>query len=174
MRESPISGLDTQGNSSKRPRHPAVRRYPIMKKLPLCTLVGSAVFAIFGTVALLQFAPRPEPFRLFFPLVWDLIMVGIGSGIILRCDCARRAGIVWGIFCILASLAIGAAAFGWLLPQQTEPLGPQRLIFMALTVLFGLGFGIWQLIAFNSPAVRDWTHSDSAPGGHAASPTPHH
>lgn len=145
-----------------------------MKKLPLCTLIGSAVFAIFGTIALLKFAPAgPEPFRLFFPLVWDVIMVGIGAGIILRCDCARRAGMIWGVFCILASLAIGAAAFGWLLPQQTEPLGPQRLFFMALTVVFGLGFGVWQLIAFNSPSVRAWTHSDDAHHP-AATPTPHH
>lgn len=133
-----------------------------MKKLPLCTLLSGALFAISGTVALLQIAPRPDPFPLFFPLMWDLIMVGIGAGIILRCDCARRAGLVWGVFCILASLAIGAAAFFWLLPQQAEPLGPHRMIFMCVTVLFGLIFGIWQLFAFNSPAVREWTDRHQA------------
>ena len=143
-----------------------------MKKLPLCTLLSGALFAIFGTLVLVKFAPRPDPFPLFLPLTWDVIMVGIGSGIILRCDCARRAGIIWGVFCILASLAIGAAAFGWLLPQQAEPMGPQRLIFMGLTVLFGLIFGIWQLIAFNSPSVREWT--EAPPHDPASAPTPRH
>jgi len=143
-----------------------------MKKLPLCTLLSGALFAIFGTIVLAKLAPRPDPFPLFLPLTWDVIMVGIGSGIILRCDCARRAGVIWGIFCILASLAIGAAAFGWLLPQQAEPMGTQRLIFMGLSVVFGLIFGIWQLFAFNSPAVREWT--DGAHHSHpSASSTPH-
>lgn len=142
-----------------------------MKKLPLCTLVCGAVFAISGTVALIENAPRPEPFPLFFPLMWDLIMVGIGVGIILRCDCARRAGMIWGVFCILASLGIGAAAFGWLLPQQAEPLGTHRLIFMLVTVGFGLVFGIWQLVAFNSPTVRDWTETNRHGNDH---PQPHH
>jgi hypothetical protein len=136
-----------------------------MKKLPLCTLVFGAIFAISGTIALVQTAPRPEPFPLFFPLIWDLILVAIGAGIILRCACARRAGVVWGIFCILASLAIGAAAFGWLLPQQAqaEPLGTHRLVFMLVTVGFGLIYGIWQLIAFHSPSVREWTEPPIRP-----------
>lgn len=128
-----------------------------MKKLPLCTLVSGGIFAIFGTVALLQTAPRPEPLPLFFPLMWDLIMVGIGVGIVLRCDCARCAGMIWGAFCILASLGIGAAAIVWLLPQQSEPLGTHRLVFMIVTVGFGVAFGIWQIFALNSPAVRAWT-----------------
>jgi hypothetical protein len=134
-----------------------------MKKLPLCTLLGGAAFAIFGTVALLQLAPRPDPFPLFFPLTWDLIMVAISAGLILRCDCARRAGMVWGIFCILASLAIGAAAFGWLLPQNHEPLTAQRMIFMCVSVGFGVVFGIWQLFALNSPSVRAWTEPAATP-----------
>jgi tryptophan-rich sensory protein len=128
-----------------------------MKKLPLCTLLGGAAFAIAGTVSLLQLAPRPDPFPLFFPLMWDLIMVAIGAGLILRCDCARRAGIAWSVFCIIASLAIGTAAFGWLLPQHGEPLGTQRMIFMFVSVAFGLVFGVWQIFALNSPAVREWT-----------------
>jgi len=126
-----------------------------MKKLPLCALLGAALFVVSGTVILVQLAPTPDPFPLFLPLVWNVIMVGIGSSIILRCDCARCAGIIWGIFCLLASLALGAAAFYWLLPQQTEPLGTARLVFMLLTVGFGIVFGIWQLIAFHSPAVRE-------------------
>lgn len=125
-----------------------------MKKLPLCALLGAALFVVSGTILLVQLAPTPDPFPLFLPLVWNVIMVGIGSSIILRCDCARCAGIVWGIFCLVASLALGGAAFYWLLPQQTEPLGTARLVFMLLTVGFGVVFGIWQLIAFNSPAVR--------------------
>jgi len=146
-----------------------------MKKLPLCTLISGAVFAIAGTIALLKLAPRPEPFPLFFPLMWDAIMVGIGVGIILRCDCARKAGVIWGIFCILASLGIGAAAFDWLLPQQAEPMGPQRMFFMVVSVLFGLAFGVWQLFALNSPAVREWTHSsDHAKSHHHHHHQPHH
>ncbi len=144
-----------------------------MKKLPLCTLLGGALFAIFGTIALMEIAPRPDPFPLFFPLAWDAIMVAIASGIILRCDCARRAGLIWGIFCLLASLAIGAAALGWLWPQQTEPMGHQRMIFMGLTVFFGFAFGIWQLIAFNSPEVRAWTHPAAPRHGHLPSSTQH-
>lgn len=128
-----------------------------MKKLPLCVLLSSALFAIAGTVTLVQIAPHPEPFPLFFPLIWDLVMVGAAVGIVLRCDCGRCAGMVWGIFCIFASLAIGAAAFFWLLPQQAEPLRSERLVFMLVTVAFGLVFGIWQLFAVNSPSVRAWT-----------------
>jgi len=143
-----------------------------MKKLPLCTLVCGALFAVSGTIALIENAPRPEPFPLFFPLMWDVIMVGIGAGIILRCDCARRAGMIWGAFCILASLAIGAAAFGWLLPQHSEPLGTHRLVFMLVTVAFGLVYGVWQLFALNSPTVRAWTEPE--PRTHVHTSQVHH
>ena len=142
-----------------------------MKKLPLCTLLFGAVFAISGTIALILHAPRPEPFPLFFPLMWDAIMVAIGVGIILRCDCARRAGMIWGAFCIIASLVIGAAAFGWLLPQQAEPLGTHRLIFMLVTVGFGLIFGVWQLFALNSPSVRAWTEPEERKDHHVTRPS---
>jgi len=145
-----------------------------MKKLPLCTLLSGAVFAISGTVALLKLAPRPEPFPLFFPLMWDVIMVGIGLGVTLRCDCARRAGMIWGVFCILASLAIGAAAFGWLLPQPNDLLGTHRLVFMMLTVVFGVTFGIWQLFALHSSTVREWTESSREPSDHGNLSRPHH
>lgn len=142
-----------------------------MKKLPLCMLLSSAVFAIAGTVLLTQIAPQPDPFPLFFPLLWDLVMVGAAVGIVLRCDCARCAGMIWGVFCILASLAIGAAAFFWLLPQQGDPMGTERLVFMLVTVAFGLLFGIWQLFAVNSPAVRNWAEHTH----HHDTPTqPHH
>lgn len=138
-----------------------------MKKLPLCMLFSSAAFAIAGTVLLAQLAPHPEPFPLFFPLMWDLVMVGVGVGIVLRCDCARRAGLIWGVFCILASLAIGAVAFGWLWPQQHEALSTHRLIFMGVTVGFGLLFGVWQLFALNSPAVREWTDAPATADPHS-------
>jgi hypothetical protein len=142
-----------------------------MKKLPLCTLLSSAMFAIAGTIVLARIAPRPEPFPLFFPLMWDVVMVAVGAGIVLRCDCARRAGLIWGVFCIFASLAIGATAFGWLWPQDGEPLSRHRLIFMAVTVGFGLLFGIWQLFALNSPSVRSWTDPHAAIDPHSQ---PHH
>jgi hypothetical protein len=128
-----------------------------MKKLPLCTLLGGALFAIAGTVLLFQIVPYPEPFPLFLPLMWDLIMVAIGAGIILKCNYARRAGMVWGIFCILASLAIGAAAFGWLLPQPREPLTTERHVFMFVTVVFGVLYGVWQFLTLRSPAMQAWT-----------------
>lgn len=142
-----------------------------MKKLPLCTLLCAAGFAIAGTILLAQLTPRPSPLALFLPLLWDLIMVAISVGVVLSCDCSRRTGFVWGIFCVIASLGIGAAAFDWLLPQQNEPLGLQRLLFMIVTVGFGLIFAIWQLFALNSPTVRAWT--DPA---HTDDPTsqPHH
>lgn len=134
-----------------------------MKKLPYCALACGAGFAIAGIILLAQLSPRPNPVPLFLPLVWDLVMVATGVGIILRCDCARRIGFVWGFFCVLATIGIGAAAFDWLIPQQAEPLGTQRLLFMIVTVGFGFVFSIWQLFALNSPAVRAWTdpaHAD--------------
>lgn len=145
-----------------------------MKKLPLCTLFSGAVFAIAGTIALLKLAPRPDPFPLFFPLMWDLIMVGIGAGIVLRCDCARKAGVAWGIFCILASLGVGAAAFDWLLPQQAEPMAPQRMFFMIVSVGFGVAFGVWQMFALNSSTVRAWTHHDGHHDANGDDSHPHH
>lgn len=140
-----------------------------MKKLPLLVLLGSAAFAIAGTVILVQLTPSPDPFPLFLPLLWNVVMVAVSSSVVLRCDCARCAGITWGIFCILASLALGAAAFYWLLPQQTEPLGGARLVFMLVTVAFGVVFGIWQLIAVNSPAVRSGNPSQHDPHAHELS-----
>ncbi len=138
-----------------------------MKKLPLCVLLSSALFAIAGTVALARLAPRPEPFPLFFPLMWDLVMVSVGCGIVLRCDCARRAGLIWGVFCILVSLVIGAEALGWLWPQ--EPVSTHRMFFMIVAVGFGVVFGFWQLKAFNSPAVRAWTAAEPPLDPHAGS-----
>jgi hypothetical protein len=84
-------------------------------------------------------------------------MVAIGLSVMLRCDCARRAGLVWGIFCILATLFVGGTSFEWVLPQQAASTGTHRLIFVILSVGFGVVYGIWQLIAFYSPAVRAWT-----------------
>jgi hypothetical protein len=143
-----------------------------MKKLPFCALISGALFAIFGTILLAQLAPRPDPFPLFLPLAWDMIMVAISVGIVLRCDCARRAGLIWGVFSLLASLALGASALGWLMPQESEPLSGQRLIFMSVTVAFGVVFGIWQLFALNSPAVRAWTDPQQADHPHMSQP--HH
>jgi len=143
-----------------------------MKKLPLCTLIGGALFAIGGTIALLDLARRPEPLLLFFPLAWDLVMVAIGVGVILRYDCARRAGMVWGVFCLLASLAVGLACFSWLSPQQPDPPDAHRVIFTLLSVGFGVIFGIWQLVAFNGPEMRAWTASERTAAPVASEP--HH
>lgn len=142
-----------------------------MKKLPFCTLLGGAAFAIAGTVVLLEFAYRREPLLLSIPLVWDIIMVAIGAGVVLRCDCARRAGLIWGVFCIFASLVVGGAAFEWVLPPQAASTNGHRFTFLVVSVIFGVVYGIWQLIAFYSPAVRAWTaqheHHDTHDDFHA-------
>jgi len=72
-----------------------------------------------------------------------------------------------------ASAWSSAAAFDWLLPQQAEPMGMQRLIFMFVSVAFGLVFGIWQLFALNSPSVRAWTEPERHTQHHSHS-QPHH
>ncbi|HVU25516.1 MAG TPA: hypothetical protein VHE13_15415 [Opitutus sp.] len=128
-----------------------------MKKLSVCALLGGALFALGGTAALVELASRRfGTLFLFFPLAWDLVMVALGLCIVLRCECARRAAVAWGIFCVFASLLVGVAAFDWLLPQQSEPPGVHRMIFMILSVGFGVIFGIWQLVAFKSPELRSW------------------
>src|SRR6267154_2526661 len=135
-----------------------------MKKLPLCTLSAGALFVILGTFVLLYFTPRPEPFAMLFPLLWDLAMVAIGFGIISRFEVARKAGVAWGIFCILASLVVGAAAFFWMRLQLPESIGVHSIVFMGVTVGFGVVFGIWQLLVLRHPTALTWkTHSP--PGG---------
>lgn len=128
-----------------------------MKKLPLCTLCAGALFVVLGTIALLRLTPKPDPFGLLFPLLWDLAMVGIGLGIVFRCDCARKAGIAWSIFCILATLGVGGATLFWTLGQADASLGRDRLVFLSVTIAFGVLFGLWQLLVLRSPAAREWT-----------------
>ncbi len=128
-----------------------------MKKLPLCTLSAGALFVTIGIIALVRLAPRPDPFGLLFPLVWDLAMVGIGLGIVFRSDCARKAGIAWSIFCIIATLGVGGATIFWALDQSNHSLGRDRLGFLAVTIAFGVLFGLWQLLVLRSPAAQEWT-----------------
>ena len=128
-----------------------------MKKLPLCTLSAGALFVLLGTFALLRLTPRPDPFGLLFPLLWDIAMVGIGLGIVFRCDCARKAGIAWSIFCILATLGVGGATIFWTLGQSDNALGRDRLVFLGVTIAFGVLFGLWQLLVLRSPAAQEWT-----------------
>ncbi len=132
-----------------------------MKKLPLCTLTAGALFVLLGTFALLRLTPRPDPFSLLFPLLWDIAMVGIGLGIVFRCDCARKAGIAWGIFCILATLGVGGATIFWSLGQSDNALGRDRLVFLGVTIAFGVLFGLWQLLVLRSPAAQAWTQPTS-------------
>lgn len=134
-----------------------------MKKLPFCALSAGALFAILGTLTLFYLAPRPEPFGLLFPLLWDLVMVGIGLGVIFRCEVARKAGVVWGIFCILVSLAVGVVAYLWILPQHPESLGTRRIVFMCLTVAFGVLFGAWQLLVLRHPTALPWSSHRTPP-----------
>jgi hypothetical protein len=128
-----------------------------MKKLPICTLLAGALFVVVGTIALLRLTPRPDPFGLLFPLLWDLAMVGIGLGIVFRCECARKAGIAWSIFCIVATLGVGGATFFWTLRQSDQSLGRDRLVFLGVTIAFGVLFGLWQLLVLRSSSTREWT-----------------
>jgi hypothetical protein len=134
-----------------------------MKKLPFCTLSAGALFAVLGTLTLFYLAPRPEPFGLLFPLAWDLVMVGIGLGIIFRCEVARKAGMVWSIFCILMSLAVGVVAFLWILPQHPESLGTRRIVFMSVAVTFGVLFSVWQIFVLKSPTALSWVKHTPPP-----------
>jgi hypothetical protein len=137
-----------------------------MKKLPICTLVAGALFVLIGTIALVQLTPGPEPFSLLFPLAWDLAMVGIGLGIVFRCECARKAGVAWSIFCILATLAVGGATFFWTARQSDAALGRDRLIFLGVTIAFGVLFGLWQWMVLRSQAAQEWTRSREQPQPH--------
>jgi len=134
-----------------------------MKKLPFCALSAGALFVIFGVCTIVYLAPHPEPFGLLFPLLWDMAMVSIGLGVIFRCAVARKAGFIWSIFCLIASLAVAAAAFLWILPQYPESVGLRRLTFMTLTVGFGVLFGIWQLFILRSPTALAWSSHTAGP-----------
>jgi hypothetical protein len=112
---------------------------------------------VVGTIALLRLTPRPDPFGLLFPLLWDLAMVGIGLGIVFRCECARKAGIAWSIFCIVATLGVGGATLFWTLRQSDQSLGRDRLVFLGVTIAFGVLFGLWQLLVLRSSSTREWT-----------------
>ncbi len=130
---------------------------PLMKKLPLCTLSAGALFVVFGIRTVFGLGPRTEPLGLLVPLVWDIIMVGIGLGLIFRCEIARRAGILWSYFCIAASIGIGLGMLLWLLRPDVELPGTQRVVFMVLSYSFGVIFGFWQLHVLRSPASLAWT-----------------
>lgn len=127
-----------------------------MKKLPFCALSAGALFAILGFSTLFLLSPGPQPFRLLFPLFWDVAMVGISLGIVFRSECARKAGMAWSIFCIAATLAVGGATYWWAVHQSENALGRDRLVFLAVTVGFGLLFGLWQLLTLRSPASDEW------------------
>jgi hypothetical protein len=128
-----------------------------MKKLPYWPLLAGAFFVVFGALTLFRLSQPNGPFGLLFPLLWDLSMVAIGLGIILRCDVARQAGVAWGIFCLIASVVIGFAAFRWAFQPRNVPLDRDRIFFMFLSVAFGLLFGIWQWWVLQSPAARSWS-----------------
>ena len=130
---------------------------------PMKYLSAGALFVIIGTIALVRLTPRPDPFGLLFPLVWDLAMVGIGLGIVFRSDCARKAGIAWSIFCIIATLGVGGATIFWTLDQNHNSLGRDRLAFLAVTISFGVLFGLWQLLVLRSPAAKEWTEPTRSP-----------
>ena len=143
-----------------------------MKKLPFCALSAGAIFLVFGVSTIAYLAPHPEPFGLLFPLLWDMAMVGIGLCVIFRCAVARKAGFIWSVFCLLASLAVATAMVLWIIPQYPNSVGIRRIVFMTLTVGFGLVFSIWQLFVLRSPTALTWTtptppHSGSRHAHHS-------
>ena len=133
-----------------------------MKKLPFCALSAVAMFVLLGTGVLLRLSPHPDPFGLLFPLLWDLAMVGIGLGIVLRSECARRAGLAWSVFCLLATLGVAGATALWTFGQSDASLGRDRLVFLGVTIGFGFLFGLWQLRVLRSPAARAWFATEPA------------
>jgi hypothetical protein len=134
-----------------------------MKKLPLCALSAGALFAILGTLTILYLSHRPEPFGLLFPLLWDMVMVGIGLGIIFRCEVARKAAFAWGIFCMIAMIAVGIVTVLWIIPQHPEALGTRRIVFMVVSIGFGVIFAIWQLLVLRSPTALSWNPTPPPP-----------
>jgi hypothetical protein len=140
-------------------------RLPPMKKLPYCTLVVGALFVTFGIRELFRLKAQIEPFGLLFPLLWDMTMVGIGVGIVLKADCGRKAGMCWCVFSLIASLFVGIAAIFWITHPRYVPFSLDRMFFVLLAVVFGLIFGIWQLLVLRGPAHKK--HCDSvAPHAH--------
>ncbi len=131
-----------------------------MKKLPIFTLLVGVVFVTFGIRELIRLKAQIEPFGLLFPLLWDMTMVGIGVGIILKADCSRKTGMAWCIFSLVASVLVGIAAIFWLLHPRYVPLDFDRMFFVLLAVVFGLVFGIWQLLVLRGPSKKHGKHSD--------------
>ncbi|MSU69910.1 MAG: hypothetical protein EXS39_03880 [Opitutaceae bacterium] len=144
-----------------------------MKKLPYCTLLVGAIFVTFGIRELFRLKAHIEPFGLLFPLLWDLTMVVIGLGIIFRCNCARKAGLAWCIFCIVASLTVGVAALFWIMQPRHEPFSLDRMFFITLAVVFGVVFGAWQLKVLRSTSVEEWTNAGPASRDGSKSGKPH-
>jgi hypothetical protein len=138
-----------------------------MKKLPYCTLLIGAIFVTFGIRELFRLKDHIEPFGLLFPLLWDMTMVVIGLGIIFRCNCARKAGMAWCVFCIVASLMVGVASLFWILQPRYEPFSMDRMFFVTLAVVFGVVFGTWQLKVLRSTSLEEWTSSTPAPRSHS-------
>ncbi len=138
-----------------------------MKKLPFCALSAGALFVVLGIGAIFLLTPGTQPFSLLFPLVWDLAMVGISLGIVFRSACARKAGLAWSVFCIVATLAVGVATYFWAMKQHDNALGRDRLVFLGVTIGFGVLFGLWQLLVLRSPnSVEAWFATSSRHRGH--------
>jgi len=130
-----------------------------MKKLPYWTLLVGAIFVTFGIRELFRLKEHIEPFGLLFPLLWDATMVVIGLGIIFRCNCARKAGMAWCVFCIAASLMVGVAALFWILQPRYEPFSMDRMFFITLAVVFGVVFGTWQLRVLRGTSDQEWAET---------------
>jgi hypothetical protein len=145
-----------------------------MRKLPYLTLLVGAFFVTFGICELVRLKDQVEPFGMLFPLLWDILMVTIGLGIIFRYNCARRAGIAWCIFCIAASLAVGIAAGFWIFHSRYEPLSFDRMFFVTLAVVFGVLFGTWQLKVLRSTSAEEWVAPKQHPPAHPDHDHHHH
>ncbi|MCX6941032.1 MAG: hypothetical protein NTX09_09885 [Verrucomicrobia bacterium] len=73
-----------------------------------------------------------------------------------------------GGICIIATLGVGGATIFWTVDQNNNSLGRDRLAFLAVTISFGVLFGLWQLLVLRSPAAKAWTEPTRTP-----TPAPH-
>ncbi len=133
-----------------------------MKMLPYLTLLVGAFFVTFGIREFFELKDRIEPFGLLFPLLWDLLMVTIGLGIILRCNCARKAGVAWCVFCLIATIGVGVGAALWISQPRYEPFSRDRAAFMVLAIAFGIVFGAWQWWVLRGTSQQEWTETRDA------------
>ena len=61
------------------------------------------------------------------------------------------------------TLGVGGATLFWTIGQSDNSLGRDRLAFLAVTIAFGVLFGLWQFLTLRSPAAQAWTAPTAQP-----------